>query len=797
MNTTDLAHRLYYRQPAEHWVEALPIGSGRLGAMIWGEPHLEHIPLNEDTLWSGYPRETDPAVDAEQLAECRRLVANHQFPSAQEQIEAHMLGSFTDSYMPAGDLRLEFFDLEDISEYQRELDLHTASARVSFTSGRTRFIREYFASYPDQGIIIRLTADRPGKIHLRLSFDAPIRHQVHTEKGRLVADLRCPAHVEPSYIHDAEEPILWEGPEGHLGMRARLIAVPRCIGGILTEDTDSIQIEGADTVTLLIALRTSWNGPFKDPETEGADEKALCEQDIEGLLRYPSAELFKRHLAEYVPYYSRTALNLSAEAEDMPTDERLRRFAKTQDDPVLYALLFHYGRYLLIASSRPGTQAANLQGIWSHLLRPVWSSNYTININTQMNYWPAEPCNLSELAAPLFSLIRLLLQKGAHTAQVLYHARGSVSHHNTDLWGLTNPVGEGRKGFSGCAFWSMSFGWLSRHLWDHYLYTDDVCFLEKEALPVLRAASLFYLDQVVLNEEGRYILSPATSPENVFLYEGQTCKVAREAAMSQSILREVWEHYLQALDVLEQSEPEADEIRQRLPLVQRERMGRHGQLLEWEEEYEEKDPHHRHISHLYGLYPGHQITPDTTPALAQACRRTLEIRGDEGTGWSLGWKINLWARLHDGDHALSLLKQQLRLVPAGEEVHLTGGGTYPNLFDAHPPFQIDGNFGACAGIAELLLQTREREIHLLPALPTAHSWQNGSIIGLRAPHGITLDLFWRAGALHHAVLHVDHALSFPITLFAKERSWEAHFDQPGSYVLYEDRLILRGAPSES
>ena len=267
--------------------------------------------------------------------------------------------------------------------------------------------------------------------------------------------------------------------------------------------------------------------------------------------------------------------------------------------------------------------------------------------------------------------------------------------------------------------------------------------------------------------------------------------------MSQSILREVWEYYLQALDVLGQSEPEADEIRRRLPLVQRERMGRRGQLLEWEAEYEEKDPHHRHISHLYGLYPGHQITPDTTPALAQACRRTLEIRGDEGTGWSLGWKINLWARLRDGDHALSLLKQQLRLVPAGEEVHLTGGGTYPNLFDAHPPFQIDGNFGACAGIAELLLQTREREIHLLPALPTAHSWQNGSIIGLRAPHGITLDLFWRAGALHHAVLHVDHALSFPITLFAKERSWEAHFDQPGSYVLYEDRLILRGAPSES
>ena len=797
MNTTDLAHRLYYRQPAEHWVEALPIGSGRLGAMIWGEPCLEHIPLNEDTLWSGYPRETDLSVDTAQLDECRRLVANHQFLRAQEQIETHMLGSFTDSYMPAGNLHLEFFDLGDISEYQRELDLHTASARVSFTSCHTHFIREYFASYPDQGIIIRLTADRPGKIHLRLSFDAPIRHQVHTERGRLVADLRCPAHVEPSYIHDAEEPILWEGPEGHLGMRARLIAVPRCIGGILTEDTNSIQIEGADTVTILIALRTSWNGPFKDPETEGADEKALCEQDIEGLLRYPSAELFKRHLAEYVPYYSRTALNLSAAAEDMPTDERLRRFAKTQDDPVLYALLFHYGRYLLIASSRPDTQAANLQGIWSHLLRPVWSSNYTININTQMNYWPAEPCNLSELTAPLFSLIRLLLQKGAHTAQVLYHARGSVSHHNTDLWGLTNPVGEGRKGFSGCAFWNTSFGWLSRHLWDHYLYTDDICFLEKEALPVLRAASLFYLDQIILNDEGRYVLSPATSPENVFLYEGQTCKVAREAAMSQSILREVWEHYLQALDALGQSEPEAAEIRQKLPLVQRERMGHHGQLLEWKEEYKEKDPHHRHISHLYGLYPGHQITLDTTPALARACQRTLEIRGDEGTGWSLGWKINLWARLRDGDHALSLLKQQLRLVPAGEEVHLTGGGTYPNLFDAHPPFQIDGNFGACAGIAELLLQTREREIHLLPALPTAQSWQNGSIIGLRAPHSITLDLFWRAGALHHAVLHVDHALSFPITLFTKKRSWEAHFDCPGSYVLYEDRLILRGGASES
>lgn len=792
MNVSELSHRLYYRQPAEHWVEALPIGSGRLGAMIWGEPHLEHIPLNEDTLWSGYPRETDPLTEPQQLDECRRLVAEHRFLKAQEEIEAHMLSSFTDSYMPAGDLRIEFFDLEEITDYCRELDLHTASARVSFASKGVRFMREYFASYPDQGIVIRLTADRPGQIHLRLSYDAPIRHLVHTEKGRLVADLRCPAHVEPSYIHDAEEPIQWEGPEGQVGMRARFIAVPRCIGGILTEDTDSIQIEGADTVTLLIALRTSWNGPEKDPETEGTDEKALCEQDIQGLLRYPSAELFKRHLAEYVPYYSRAALNLSATAEDMPTDERLRRFSDSQDDPVLYALLFHYGRYLLIASSRPGTQPANLQGIWSHLPRPVWSSNYTININTQMNYWPAEPCNLSELASPLFSLIRLLLRKGAHTARTLYHSRGSVSHHNTDLWGITNPVGENRKGFSGCAFWNMSFGWLSRHLWDHYLYTDDLSFLEQEVLPTLRAASLFYLDQVTLNAQGRYILSPATSPENVFLYEGQTCKVAQEAAMSQSILREVWEHYLRALDDLGRTEPEAAQIRKLLPLLQAERIGSKGQILEWEEEYEEKDPHHRHVSQLYGLYPGHRITPESTPDLAEACRRTLLIRGDEGTGWSLGWKINLWARLCDGDHALSLLKQQLRPVPAGEEVHLTGGGSYPNLFDAHPPFQIDGNFGACAGIGELLLQAWDEQIHLLPALPSEDSWQNGSVTGLRAPHGITLDLFWRGGILHHAVFHVDHGISRPLTISTPEKSWQAIFDQAGTYVLYEDRLQRRG-----
>ncbi len=793
MKTSEAAHRLYYHQCAEQWVEALPIGSGRLGAMVWGQPWQDQLPLNEDTLWSGYPHDTNLPVSAETMEHCRALVAEHRFQEAQEIIEREALGDFTNSYMPAGTLHMNFLGLSgSVTEYCRDLDLRSASASVSFCADGVHYIREYFASYPDNGIIMRFTADQPGKISLRLAYDSPLLHRVDIVDSQMVASMRCPSRVAPHYLRTCPDPIHWESEDGHVGMRGCMIAAPVLTGGTLTSEKDTILIENADSVTLYLAIRSSFNGPDKDPEREGVDETALCHKDIEHLLQFSAADLFQRHLAEYSPYYSRTSLNLSAEGEDMPTDVRIQKFAETKDDPILYSLLFHYGRYLLIASSRPGTQPANLQGIWSHLIRPVWSSNFTININTEMNYWPAEICGLPEMAEPLFQLIHLIMHKGAETAATVYHARGSVSHHNTDLWGVTNPVGEHRKGYTHSCFWGMSFGWLSRHMWDHYLYSDDKDFLKEQVLPVLTAAVEFYLDTLRQNPDGKYIITPATSPENVFVYNGEICKIAREANMSQSIVREVFGHYLRTLEELGEDAPDAAEVRRILPLLQAERIGSQGQLLEWEEEYQENDPHHRHVSHLYGLHPAHQITPESTPELAKACQRSLEIRGDDGTGWSLGWKINMWARLHDGDHALSLIQQQLRPAPTDGEVHLLGGGSYPNLFDAHPPFQIDGNFGVCAGIAELFLQAWDQEIYLLPALPSAACWQSGSITGLRAPHGLTLDIFWENGRLHHCVFRAEHAIEAPFRLHADGQVTEISFPQAGTYTYLKGRLAARG-----
>ena len=790
MKTYKYSHRLYYNQPAAHWEEALPLGSGRLGAMIWGVPGHDTIPLNEDTFWSGYPHDTGTDVAPETLQEVHELICAGRVPEAARIIESKMLGDYTQSYMPVGDLITDFPSITDDADaarpnsacYVRDLDLRNASAHVSFVKDGIRYTREYFATAADQGIVARFTADKAASIDLNLSFTSPLRHTVTVSDDRLTASLRAPAQALPHYVREGADSIQYE-VGSHKGMRACMMVLPILTGGTLTEKLGTLEIRSADNVTLLIAIRTSFAGADKDPDAEGFDETALCKEDLSRMVDLYTAggydALFRRHLAEYTPYYDASELSLEAEADDIPTDRRLQLFAETQDDPVLYSLLYHYGRYLLIASSRPGTAAANLQGIWNKDLAPVWSSNYTININTEMNYWPAEICGLPQMADPLFRLVDLLVQKGAKTAAREYHARGSVSHHNADIWGLTNPVGRNRDGCS-FAYWNISLGWLSRHLWDHYLYSDDKEFLRSRAYPVLAACAVYYLDMLQQNAEGHYILTPSASPENTYILNGTVCKIAQEAMMSQAVCREVFTHILAAVDLLAVDGtvlPESDlrpqdiaRIREILPQLQGERIGSKGQLLEWEAEFEEKDPHHRHVSHLYGLHPAHQITPAATLELAEACRRSLEIRGDDGTGWSLGWKINMWARLWDGDHALRLLRRQLHLVPVSHEIRYTGGGTYPNLFDAHPPFQIDGNFGTCAGIAEMLLQSDENgNVYLLPALPSDPAWADGSIRGLRAPHGLTLDIQWSGHQLVKAVIHADHDVSVPLTFHYKDR----------------------------
>ncbi len=758
-------HRLWYRREARVWEEALPLGNGRLGAMVFGGAASERIALNEDTLWSGYGGSGDRNGAAAYYPKARDLALEGRLHQAQQLVEAKLLGAFTQSYLPLGDLLIEFDNVDQARDYQRTLALDEAVCSTRFTSNGVNYHREAFVSNPDQAMYVLLEADSPGMITLSCQLTCAIRHKVTAQGNELVMRGVCPSNVVPSYI-DCERPVTYARRNDRKGMRFEAVLDAHAEGGRVIVKAGRLRVEGADRVVLRLCARTSFNGFDRHPYLDGRDERNLVQSDMKRASQsYEDARA--RHVEDHARLYCRCQLALEGSRDDLPTDERLLAFDKGQRDDGLHALLFHYGRYLLIACSRPGSQPANLQGIWNRHLRAVWSCNFTLNINSQMNYWPAEPCNLSELHEPLFDMIEELLVTGRRTAQVHYNARGAAAHHNSDIWRLTNPVGEQYAGFAGCAFWPMSLGWLCSHLWMRYEYMPDPDFLRDRVLPALSECAKFYLDVMEPDDKGFLTIAPATSPENVFVYEGTECKVARSAQMTTSIAREVLRNYLRALDELQVDEPMAAQVRQALERLPDYRMGSKGQLLEWETEYEEIEPHHRHQSHLYDLYPGNAISPDQTPKWANACRRTLELRGDGGTGWSLGWKINLWASLGDGEHALSLLRRMLRPVDHDAQMNLTDGGSYLNLLDAHPPFQIDGNFGACAGIAQMLAQSREGEIHLLPALPRGWS---GRAEGLRVRGGAMLDVEFREGSL------VSARISTPP-------------DKPRPRVLYKGALV--------